>query len=86
MNTKARFGWMVNLALAFCFLLLALTGLLSWMIPHGRGNPGTAQDIRHFFQDVHGVTGLVFLCTLLLHLWLHWPYIRRNLKDMGWWS
>jgi hypothetical protein len=35
---------------------------------------------------VHAVTAVVFFCGILLHLWLHWSYIRKNLKDMGWWS
>ena len=73
--------WVVNLACFVLLSLLAVTGLIGWILPHGPG--AGAQSLRHFLHDVHLVTAVLFAAAIGVHLMLHWGYIEQNLKKYG---
>lgn len=78
--------WMVNVVSFVLFSLLALTGLVNWLVlPHGGGQRGNLLiGTRHFIRDMHAWLSVLFLATVILHMVLHWPYVRSNLARMGW--
>lgn len=78
--------WVVNVIAFVLFSLLALTGLINWLVlPHGAGRrDGLMLETRHLLRDVHAWVAVFFLVAIAIHLMLHWPYIRANLATMGW--
>jgi len=75
-------------------LLLATTGaILKWVLPPGSGGQGfrggrggahikTLWDLgRHDWGDVHFVLSLLFVFLMLVHLILHWTWIKRQLQS-----
>ena len=73
--------WVVNLACFVLLLLLAVTGLIGWILPHGAGAAG--QGLRHFLHTIHQVSALLFMAAVGVHLALHWGYIEQHLKKYG---
>jgi hypothetical protein len=71
-------------------LLLAATGvILKWVLPPGTGGHGQGfrggrgehiKDLwglgRHDWGDVHFVLSLLFVFLMLVHLFLHWTWIK----------
>ncbi|MBN2131332.1 MAG: DUF4405 domain-containing protein [Sedimentisphaerales bacterium] len=77
-------------------LLLAATGvILRWVLPPGSGGHGQAfrggrggAHIRtlwglgrHDWGDVHFVLSLLFVFLILVHLILHWTWIKTCIKS-----
>lgn len=81
-SSKSLKLWMVNVVSFFLFCLLGLTGLLNWIVlPRGyAARGGLAVAARHFLADVHAWTALAFMVTVAIHIMLHWPYVKHNLK------
>ncbi len=75
--------WLVNVVSFVLLLLLAVTGLVNWLLPHGGGPASAVYAVRQFLRGVHQLGALLFLLAIGLHLWMHWNYIRQNLKKMG---
>jgi hypothetical protein len=77
-NNKGATLWFVNVLSFILFSILTITGLINWLIIPGghRGDSG----LRHFLRDIHGWTAVLFVIVVVIHLILHWPYIRSNLK------
>jgi hypothetical protein len=78
-------------------LLLAATGsILRWVLPPGSGGYGRAfrggrggQHIkslwgmgRHDWGDIHFVLSLLFLSVMLVHIILHWTWIKTCVKSI----
>ena len=84
-NSKAVKLWFVNIISCILFFVLAVTGVLNWLVlPHGyRGEGGMLISVRHFFREVHEWTALLFIIIVFVHLILHWGYIKTNLKKYG---
>jgi hypothetical protein len=84
-NGKALKLWTVNVISFILFVILCITGLINWLVlPRGyeaRGN--FLVSLRHLFVDVHEWTGLIFMGMVVIHIVLHWPYIKSNLKKYG---
>lgn len=81
---KAAKLWFVNVISFVLFSILALTGLINWLfLPRGGGEAGIAVHLRHFLREVHEWTALMFLIMTLIHLFLHWTYIKSNLQKYG---
>jgi hypothetical protein len=81
---KAAKLWFVNVISFVLFSILALTGLINWLfLPRGGGEGGFAVHLRHFLREVHEWTALMFLVMMLIHLFLHWSYIKSNLQKYG---
>ena len=90
--TGTKRNFLVDLISFMDLLLLAATGvILRWVLPPGSGGGhghgfgggrGAAETKtllglgRHDWGDVHSVLALVFLLLMLLHLYLHWTWIR----------
>ena len=81
-NNKAATLWFVNVLSFILFAILTVTGLINWLfIPGGyRGEGGFLMSLRHFFMGIHEWTALLFIIVVVIHLILHWPYIRSNLN------
>jgi hypothetical protein len=77
-------------------LLLAATGtVLKWVLPPGSGGHGQgfrggrgAEHIktlwsmgRHDWGDVHFVLSALFVFLMLVHLFLHWTWIKTCIKS-----
>jgi hypothetical protein len=74
--------WIVNVFSFVLFSILSLTGLINWLfVPRGGGGGGgLAVQFRHFLREVHEWTALLFIIMTVIHLVLHWPYIKSNLQ------
>jgi hypothetical protein len=84
-NNRSSALWRVNIV-AFSFLvLLAITGLIDWLLPRGGYRPGLNGlcTIRHFLLEVHLWVALLFVISIVVHGVLHWSYIRTNLRRHG---
>ncbi|MFH1983150.1 MAG: DUF4405 domain-containing protein [Pseudomonadota bacterium] len=79
---KAATLWMVNVLSSILFIILAVTGLVNWLIlPHGgRGAAGFLVATRHFLMEIHEWTAVLFIAAICVHVALHWAYVRTNLK------
>jgi len=77
--------WLVNVTSFVLFVVLAFTGLLNWLVlPKGYQARGSfLVSLRHFLVEVHGWVALIFIITIVIHIMLHWPYVRSNLKKHG---
>jgi len=84
-NTKALRLWIVNVLSFILFCLLTLTGLTNWLLlPKGYGaKESLLVSLRHFLVEVHEWTALLFMLTVMVHMALHWGYIKANLKKHG---
>jgi len=82
---KAAKLWFVNIISFVLFSILTLTGLINWLfVPRGGGAQGGFMVLlRHFLREVHEWTALMFIIMTLVHLVLHWAYIKSNLKKYG---
>ena len=81
-NNKGATLWFVNVLSFILFSILTITGLINWLlIPGGyRGEGGFLMSLRHFFKGIHEWSALLFIIVVAIHLMLHWPYIKSNLK------
>jgi hypothetical protein len=77
--------WTVNIISLVLITLLAVTGLVNWLVlPHGGGRrEGFLIGTRHVLMDMHAWLGVFFLLTIAIHLVLHWPTIKANLNRSG---
>jgi hypothetical protein len=84
-STKARQLWTVNILSFVLFMVLAVSGLINFLlIPGGyRGEGSALTSLRHFFRVIHEWTALLYLAVVIIHLMMHWPYITSNLKKYG---
>jgi len=77
--------WVVNIISFILFLILCSTGFINWIVlPRGyeaRGN--FLVSLRHFFIAIHEWAGLLFMVVVVIHIVLHWPYIKSNFKKYG---
>jgi hypothetical protein len=84
MNKAAKL-WIINVFSFVLFSILTLTGLINWLfVPRGGGGQGGFLVLlRHFLREVHEWTALLFIVMTLIHLILHWTYIKSNLQKYG---
>jgi hypothetical protein len=81
-QSRGRNLWIVNCISFTLFSLLAVSGLVNaYILPRGfRGGEGFFFSFRHVLVEVHEWTALAFIFIITIHLFLHWSYIRANLK------
>jgi len=84
-SNKAAKLWFVNIASFILFSVLTVTGLTNWLLlPRGyKAAGGFLISLRHFLRGVHKWTAVLFILVVLVHLVLHWKYIKSNLKKHG---
>jgi len=77
--------WVVNLISFILFIILCITGLLNWLVlPRGYQARGSfLVSLRHFCIALHEWVALIFMIVIAIHIILHWPYIKSNLKKYG---
>ena len=77
--------WIVNVISFILFIILFITGLLNWLVlPRGYEARGSfSVSLRHFFIALHEWAALMFMVVIAVHIVLHWPYIKSNLKKYG---
>jgi len=86
MNSKKAFKlWTVNVLSFILFILLSGTGLLNWLVlPRGYEARGSGWvSVRHFLVSIHEWTALIFMIVIVIHMILHWTYVKSNLKKHG---
>jgi len=84
-NGKGSRLWTVNVISFLLLIVLSSTGLINWLLlPKGYEARRTALvSLRHFFVTIHEWAGLAFIIVVTIHIVLHWPYIKSNLKKFG---
>jgi hypothetical protein len=84
-NGRSSKLWIVNVISFILFIILGSTGLLNWLVlPRGYEARGSfLVSLRHFFIAFHEWAALVFMIVVAVHIVLHWPYIKSNLKKYG---
>jgi len=82
-NPKSTRLWLLNVATFVFFLAVSSSGIIRWLLlPRGFQGGRGAGFVRQLVVDFHRWTALTFVILVVLHLFLHWPYIRANLR--GW--
>lgn len=81
-SRKTSHLWVVNVVSFILFAVLITTGLVNWLVlPKGYAARGSFLiTLRHFFVEVHEWAALGFIITIVIHIFLHWSYIKTNLK------
>ena len=84
-NNKTAKLWIVNAVSFISFSILTFTGLINWLfIPRGFDTGSRfVITLRHFFREVHQWTALTFIIVIVIHVTLHWTYIKSNLRNYG---
>jgi len=84
-NGRSSKLWIVNIISFLLFIVLCITGLLNWLVlPKGYEARGSfLVSLRHFFIAFHEWAALIFMIVVAVHIVLHWPYIKSNLKKYG---
>ncbi len=83
-NGRSNQLWLVNVLSFILFSLLTITGLINWLLPRGReAGGGFLISLRHFLRDIHQWAALGLILAVAIHLFLHWGYIKANLKRYG---
>ena len=84
-NGRSSKLWIVNVISFILFIILGSTGLLNWLVlPRGYEARGSfLVSLRHFFITIHEWAALIFMIVVAVHIILHWPYIKSNLKKYG---
>ncbi|MCD6184354.1 MAG: DUF4405 domain-containing protein [Deltaproteobacteria bacterium] len=80
-NNAAKF-WFTNVVTFLLFSILTFTGLVNWFfLPRGyQTESNFLISIRHLFRQIHEWTALFFIIFIIIHIMLHWSYIKSNLK------
>ncbi len=84
-SDKAAKLWIVNVLSFILFSILTFTGLINWLLLPGgyRGGQGFLISLRHLLRAIHEWSALLFIFIVLVHLVLHWSYIKSNLNRYG---
>jgi len=84
---KNKINIIVDVFAFICFLVSGFAGIILWQVlPSGNGFRGGRGELeenlfwgfaRHQWNDVHTYAGLIFIVLVLLHLILHWGWIKN---------
>lgn len=83
MSQKSSYYWFINVVNMVLFVLLAVTGVINWLLPKGHGAESFLISLKHFMRDVHEWTGFIFIIFGIIHIVVHWTYIKINLNKYG---
>jgi len=95
---RTTLNFIVDLISFIDLLVLAATGaILKWVLPPGSGgghgygfrrgrDPGEVKELlglgRHDWGDIHFVMAVLFVLLMLIHLYLHWTWIKTCGKSI----
>jgi hypothetical protein len=82
MKITQRNRWRMQVLLLFTVAMLAVTGLVNWLLPHG----GATRALRHLLRWIHEGAATGFLALLAFHLYFQTSALRRNLHRFGLWG
>jgi len=74
--------WRAQVLLLLTIAVLAVTGLINWLLPAGPA----LRSLRHFLRWIHEAAALGFVTLLGVHLCVQWEAIQRNLRRFGLWG
>lgn len=92
MKQKPLILFWIDVALLIAFMTLATTGIIMrWVLPPGSGGRAGGHaagkellDLsRHDWGDVHFWVAIFMVTLVLLHLCLHWGWIRTWIMRIG---
>ena len=74
--------WVVNVISFVLLVILFSTGLLNWLVlPKGYEARGSfLVSVRHFLVDFHAWTAVIFMLVIAIHVYLHWPYVKAQMR------
>ena len=77
--------WLVNIISFILLAILFVTGLMNWLVlPKGYEARGSfLVSVRHFLVDFHAWTAVIFIVVIVLHIFLHWPYVKAQFRETG---
>jgi cytochrome b subunit of formate dehydrogenase len=83
MSSKVKINYALDAAIAFAFILTAVSGVVFLFLGsggyQGGRNPGFRAEVlgiaRSTWSDLHVWVGLVMIAGILVHLLLHWQWI-----------
>lgn len=81
-SKKSSKFWVINVVSFVLFIFLSATGLINWLLlPKGYEERGSFLiTLRHFFVEIHEWAALGFMITIVIHIYLHWSYVKANLQ------
>jgi len=84
-SNKSLRLWIVNVVSFILMIVLSGTGLVNWLVlPKGYEARGSILvTVRHFLVDFHAWTALMFMIVVAIHIFLHWPYVKAQLRKTG---
>ena len=82
MTLRPQTRWRMQVLLFLAIVVLAVTGLINWILPRG----GSLRGLRHLLRWIHEGAALGFMVFLASHLYCQWNAVRRNLKRFGLWG
>jgi thiosulfate reductase cytochrome b subunit len=82
MEISRNARWRAQVLLLSTIVVLAVTGLINWLLPAGP----PLRSLRHFLRWIHEAAALGFVAFLGVHLYVQWEAIQRNLRRFGLWG
>jgi cytochrome b subunit of formate dehydrogenase len=82
MMMKQRTCSRMQVLLFLMITVLAITGLINWLLPRG----GEARALRHLLRWIHEGAAVGFLTFVAAHLYCQLEMIRRNLRRFSLWG
>ena len=85
---RATVNFIVDAIAFLAFVCLTVTGFVIKYAPHGRpgGGPGLSENWlgvpHHAWGEIHFVASVVFVVLVLVHIVLHWTWIKGSVKSM----
>ena len=75
----------VAFTVAWAFLIATITGIVLYIVPHGRVAYWTDWRLaalnRDAWTDIHIIVGLVFICGGIFHLYFNWKPFKHHLSE-----
>ena len=88
---KTKLNIFVDIVAFLAFLVSLISGLVLWQVlPSGEGFQGGRGELtekiflgmeRHDWLEIHDISSLLFAVIVLLHIILHWNWI-KNIPKM----
>jgi hypothetical protein len=87
LSLQTRFNWLLDVVVFACGLIASITGIYFLFLPSGgyRGGRNPYYGItflfdRHTWEDWHTWLGLAMIFAVLIHVAIHWSWIRTMTK------